>query len=200
MVIPALVWMVLINIVPMFGIIMAFQDFNPGKGIFRSKFIGLENFEYMFQLKDVSQIFTNTIVIAVGKLLLNVLVPVIFALLLNEIKNVAFKRCIQTVVYLPHFISWVIMGGILLDVFGLYGPVNMVLSALGMEPIAFFRISKLFRTLAIGTDVWKEFGFNAVSIWRPSPASALPYMRRQPLMGQGAGAGCGTSRCRDSSR
>ena len=121
MVIPALVWMVLINIVPMFGIIMAFQDFNPGKGIFRSKFIGLENFEYMFQLKDVSQIFTNTIVIAVGKLLLNVLVPVIFALLLNEIKNVAFKRCIQTVVYLPHFISWVIMGGILLDVFGLYG-------------------------------------------------------------------------------
>ena len=162
MVIPALVWMVLINIVPMFGIIMAFQDFNPGKGIFRSKFIGLENFEYMFQLKDVSQIFTNTIVIAVGKLLLNVLVPVIFALLLNEIKNVAFKRCIQTVVYLPHFISWVIMGGILLDVFGLYGPVNMVLSALEMEPIAFFRISKLFRTLAIGTDVWKEFGFNAV--------------------------------------
>ena len=156
MVIPALVWMVLINIVPMFGIIMAFQDFNPGKGIFRSKFIGLENFEYMFQLKDVSQIFTNTIVIAVGKLLL------IFALLLNEIKNVAFKRCIQTVVYLPHFISWVIMGGILLDVFGLYGPINMVLSAFGMEPIAFFRISKLFRTLAIGTDVWKEFGFNAV--------------------------------------
>ena len=162
MVIPALVLMVLINIVPMFGIIMAFQDFNPGKGIFRSKFIGLENFEYMFQLKDVSQIFTNTIVIAVGKLLLNVLVPVIFALLLNEIKNVAFKRCIQTVVYLPHFISWVIMGGILLDVFGLYGPINMVLSAFGMEPIAFFRISKLFRTLAIGTDVWKEFGFNAV--------------------------------------
>ena len=95
MVLPALVWMVMINIVPMFGIVMAFQDFNPGRGIFRSKFIGLENFEYMFQLKDVSQIFTNTIVIAVGKLLLNVLVPVIFALLLNEIKNVAFKRCIQ---------------------------------------------------------------------------------------------------------
>ena len=162
MVIPALVWMVMINIVPMFGIVMAFQDFNPGRGIFGSKFIGLENFEYMFQLKDVSQIFVNTIVIAVGKLVLNVIVPVMFALLLNEIKNVAFKRCIQTVVYLPHFISWVIMGGILLDVFGLYGPVNMVLSAFGVKPIAFFRIAGLFRTLAIGTDVWKEFGFNAV--------------------------------------
>ena len=200
MVIPALVWMVLINIVPMFGIIMAFQDFNPGKGIFRSKFIGLENFEYMFQLKDVSQIFTNTIVIAVGKLLLNVLVPVIFALLLNEIKNVAFKRCIQTVVYLPHFISWVIMGGILLDVFGLYGPINMVLSAFGMEPIAFFRISKLSGPWPSVPMSGKNLALTPWSIWRPSPASALPYMRRQPLMGQGAGAGCGTSRCRDSSR
>ena len=75
MVLPALVWMVMFNIVPMFGIVMAFQDFNPGKGILGSKFVWLENFEYMFQMKDVSQIFINTIVIAVGKLLLNVFVP-----------------------------------------------------------------------------------------------------------------------------
>lgn len=162
MVIPALVWMVMVNIVPMFGIVMAFQDYNPGRGILGSEFIGFENFEYMFQMKDVSQIFRNTIFIAVGKLLLNVAVPVMFALLLNEIKNVFFKKCVQTIVYLPHFISWVIMGGILLDVFGLYGPVNAVLSKFGMEPIAFFRSSGLFRSLAIGTDVWKEFGFNAV--------------------------------------
>ena len=162
MLLPALVWMIMINIVPMFGIVMAFQDYNPGLGIFRSEFIGLENFEYMFQMKDVSQIFTNTVVIAVGKLLLNVFVPVVFALLLNEIKNAAFKKSVQTIVYLPHFISWVIMGGILLDVFGLYGPINSVLSALGMERVAFFRIASIFRQLAIGTDVWKEFGFNAV--------------------------------------
>ena len=162
MLLPALVWMIMINIVPMFGIVMAFQDYNPGLGIFRSEFIGLENFEYMFQMKDVSQIFTNTVAIAVGKLLLNVFVPVVFALLLNEIKNAAFKKSVQTIVYLPHFISWVIMGGILLDVFGLYGPINSVLSALGMERVAFFRIASIFRQLAIGTDVWKEFGFNAV--------------------------------------
>ena len=162
MLLPALVWMIMINIVPMFGIVMAFQDYNPGLGIFRSEFIGLENFEYMFQMKDVSQIFTNTVVIAVGKLLLNVFVPVVFALLLNEIKNAAFKKSVQTIVYLPHFISWVIRGGILLEVFGLYGPINSVLSALGMERVAFFRIASIFRQLAIGTDVWKEFGFNAV--------------------------------------
>lgn len=162
MVIPALVWLISINIVPMFGIVMAFQDFNPGRGILGSEFVGLENFQYMFEMKDVKQIFINTIVIAVGKLLLNIAVPVAFALLLNEIKNVLFKKTIQTIVYLPHFISWVIMGGILLDVFGLYGPINGVLNSLGFESIAFFRSSDMFRGLAIGTDVWKEFGFNAV--------------------------------------
>lgn len=162
MVIPALIWLIAINIVPMFGIVMAFQDFNPGKGIWGSEFVGLENFEYMFEMKDVSQIFINTVVIAVGKLLLNVIVPVIFALLLNEMKNMLFKRTVQTIVYLPHFISWVVMGGILLDVFGLYGPVNDVLNKLGFDSIAFFRNSGMFRQLAIGTDVWKEFGFNAV--------------------------------------
>lgn len=162
MVLPALVWMFAINIFPMFGIIMAFQDFNPGKGILGSEFVGLENFKYMFQMKDVYQIFINTLVIAVFKLLLNVIIPVGFALLLNEMKNVMFKRGIQTIVYLPHFISWVVMGGILLDVFGLYGPINGVLESLGMERIAFFRSSSMFRQLAVGTDVWKEFGFNAV--------------------------------------
>lgn len=162
MVIPALIWLIAVNIVPMFGIVMAFQDFNPGKGIWRSELVGLENFQYMFEMKDVAQIFINTVVIAVGKLLLNVIVPVIFALILNEIKNVFFKQTIQTIVYLPHFISWVVMGGILLDVFGLYGPVNGVLNSLGMDSVAFFRNSKMFRPLAIGTDVWKEFGFSAV--------------------------------------
>ena len=153
MVCPALIWMFFINIVPMFGIIMAFQDFNPGKGILRSEFVGLENFRYMFEMKDVLQIFVNTIVIAVFKLILNVAVPVAFALLLNEIKNVYFKRTVQTIVYLPHFISWVVMGGILLDVFGLYGPVNSIISSMGLEKIAFFRRADLFRGLA---------GFNAV--------------------------------------
>lgn len=162
MVLPALIWMVMINIVPMFGVVMAFQDFNPGRGFFGSEFVGLENFDYMFSMKDVRQIFGNTIIIAVGKLLLNVLVPVCFALMLNEIKNVAFKRSIQTIVYLPHFISWAIMGGILLDIFGLYGPINDVMEWFGLERIAFFRSSGLFRKLVIGTDVWKEFGFNAV--------------------------------------
>jgi putative aldouronate transport system permease protein len=162
MVFPAVIWMVFINIVPMFGALMAFQDFKPGRGILGSEFVGLENFKYMFEMRDVRQIFLNTIIIAVWKLVLNIIVPVSFALLLNEIKNALFKKTVQTIVYLPHFISWVVMGGIILDVFALYGPVNHVLSGLGFTRTVFFTKPALFRGMAVGTDVWKEFGFNAV--------------------------------------
>lgn len=162
MVLPAIVWMVMINIVPMFGIIMAFQDFNPGRGMWRSEFVGLENFRYMLEMRDVRQIFWNTVIIAVLKLVFNIIVPVAFALLLNEVKNILFKRTVQTIVYLPHFISWVVMSGIILEIFGLYGPVNSVMEALGISRIAFFRNADIFRGLVVGTDVWKGFGFNAV--------------------------------------
>jgi putative aldouronate transport system permease protein len=162
MVVPAIVWMVMINIVPMFGVIMAFQDFNPGKGILNSEFVGLENFQYMLAMRDVRQIFQNTVIIAILKLIFNILVPVAFALLLNEVKNAMFKRTVQTIVYLPHFISWVVMGSIILEIFSLYGPINNVLGIIGIKRIAFFRNQGMFRGLVVGTDVWKEFGFNAV--------------------------------------
>jgi putative aldouronate transport system permease protein len=141
---------------------MAFQDFNPGRGMWRSEFVGLENFRYMLEMRDVRQIFWNTVIIAVLKLVFNIIVPVAFALLLNEVKNILFKRTVQTIVYLPHFISWVVMSGIILEIFGLYGPVNSVMEALGISRIAFFRNADIFRGLVVGTDVWKGFGFNAV--------------------------------------
>lgn len=162
MIVPALIWMFFINIMPMFGIVMAFQDFIPGKGFLRSEFVGLENFTYMFEMRDVRSIFTNTLIIAIGKLVLNVVIPVTFALLLNEIRNTYFKKAIQTIVYLPHFLSWVVLGGILLDLFGKFGPMNGILVSLGFERISFFQRADLFRQIAIGSDVWKEFGFNAV--------------------------------------
>jgi len=160
---PALIWMVLFNIVPMFGITMAFQDFNPSLGILGSKWVGLKNFNYMFQLSDTRQIFFNTIFIAGLKIIFNLLVPVTFALMLNEVRQAGFKKGVQTIVYLPHFLSWVILAGILLDVFAYSGPVNRILEAVfGMEPVKFFAKASLFRWFAIFSDVWKEFGFNAV--------------------------------------
>ena len=85
MLIPALLWLFFFSIVPMFGIVMAFQDYNPGQGILHSKFVGLANFEYMFQMSDIKQVLRNTVVIAVGKIIGNIIIPLVFALLLNEL-------------------------------------------------------------------------------------------------------------------
>jgi len=162
MLLPGLIWLVLFNIVPMFGIVMAFQDFNPGAGIFRSEWIGLENFEFMFLLGDSKTVLYNTVFIAVLKIVGNLVVPLVFALMLNELRLQIVKRWVQTVVYLPHFLSWVILSGILLDVFALKGPVNQLLSAFGVEPILFFAKAELFPYIIVGSDVWKEFGFNTI--------------------------------------
>lgn len=125
------------SIIPMFGIVIAFKDYNPGVGIWKSEWIGLENFKYMFLLSDSKNIFINTVFISTMKIIGNLIVPLVFALLLNEVRISALKRGIQTIVYLPHFLSWVILSSILLDVFSYTGPVNQLLLAFGKEPILF---------------------------------------------------------------
>ena len=162
MLLPGLAWLTLFSLVPMIGIVIAFQDFNPGKGIFHSKWVGLDNFEYMFSLSDSRQIFMNTLFIAAMKIIGNLLVPLVFALMLNELRLTALKRWIQTIVYLPHFLSWVILAGILLDVFAYGGPINQLLGVFGLNPILFFAKADLFPYMIVGSDVWKEFGFNTI--------------------------------------
>ena len=162
MLLPSYLWLLLFNIVPMFGIVMAFQDYNPVQGIFGSKWIGFQNFEYMFKMPDVWQVFINTIIIAVGKLVGNLVVPLLFALMLNELRVKKLARSIQTIAYMPYFLSWVILASIVLNIFSYNGPVNMVASAFGAKPVNFFGLPQLFRQLAIGTDIWKSFGYNAV--------------------------------------
>ena len=162
MLLPALLWLVLFNIKPMFGVVMAFQDFNPGLGIWGSEWVGLGNFEYMFSLKDTWSILYNTLFIAILKIIGNLVVPLVFALMLNEITNSTFKKSVQTIVYLPHFISWVILAGILKDLFSLSGPINQIVTFFGGEATIFFAKDYMFPWLVVGSDVWKEFGFNAV--------------------------------------
>ena len=162
MLIPALLWLFFFCSVPMFGIVMAFQDYNPGQGILHSKFVGLENFKYMFQMNDVKQVLCNTVVIAVGKIIGNIIFPLIFALLLNEFCIKRLKRPIQTIVYLPYFLSWVILAKIVLNIFGYTGPINQLMEAFGRNPINFFGEPSLFQPLVIGTDIWKGFGYNTV--------------------------------------
>ncbi|MFF2483916.1 ABC transporter permease [Paenibacillus sp. NPDC058071] len=159
---PPILLVLIYEIFPLFGLIIAFQDFVPGKGMFGSAFIGWDNFIYMFQLKESSQIFYNTIFIAISKIVLNLVVPLIFALMLNEVMQVRLKRWIQTIVYLPHFMSWVILAGVLTNLLASDGIFNNVIAALGFDPIFFLGSNTWFPVVIIGSDVWKEFGFNAV--------------------------------------
>lgn len=160
---PGFVWLLLFSIVPMYGVVMAFQDFNPAQGFFRSRWIGLENFKYMFMMGDSIQVTINTLVIAIGKMILNLVVPLAFALLLNEVRAPRYKKTVQTIVYLPHFISWVILASVVLNIFGYQGVINTIGKAVfGADPKVWMTDANVFRPLVIWSDVWKEFGFNAV--------------------------------------
>ena len=173
MCVPGVLWMIFFNIVPMFGIVMAFQKFNPSKGLFGSRWVGLKNFQYLFMMSDSTRVIANTLLIATSKVVLNLIIPLIFALMLNEVRSLRYKKAIQTAVYLPHFLSWIILSSVVLNLFSLNGVVNKVLGALNVEPVIWFGESAYFRQLVVFTDVWKEFGFNAV-IFMAALASVDP--------------------------
>lgn len=162
MMLPGMIFLLLFNIMPMGGLVMAFQNFLPAKGLTGSEWVGLDNFKFMFMLPDSKQIFLNTVIIAVSKMILNLLVPLVFALMLNAVRSQILKRTLQTIVYLPNFISWVILGSIISDIFSKTGIVNILLSWMGIEPIIFLGSNKWFRVIVVLTDVWKGFGYNSI--------------------------------------
>ena len=162
MMIPGMLFILIFNIVPMAGLVMAFQNFLPAKGFFRSRWVGLDNFKFMFQLPDSKQIFINTLVIAISKMILNLLVPLVFALMLNAVRGKVLKRTLQTVVYLPNFISWVILGSIISDIFSKSGIINTIITSLGGDAIIFMGSNTWFRPIVVLTDVWKGFGYNSI--------------------------------------
>lgn len=162
MLLPGMIMLLIFVFAPLAGSLMAFQNYVPAKGLIGSKWVGLENFKFIFSLPDSRQVFVNTLVIAFAKLVFNIVVPVLFAILLNEITAKVFKRTFQTVVYLPHFLSWVVLATVVTNMFSLSGPFNAAISALGGEPIQFLADNSWFRKVIVATDVWKEFGYNSV--------------------------------------
>ena len=116
----------------------------------------------MFELKDARVALWNSLIIAFGKIIGNLSVPLVFALLLNELRQKYLVKPIQTSVYLPYFLSWVILSGVMLQIFSFNGPVNHLLVIMGFEPVQFFQKADLFRGFIIGSDVWKSFGFNSI--------------------------------------
>ena len=162
MLLPGMIILLLFVFIPLVGSLMAFQNYVPAKGLLGSKWVGLENYKFIFSLPDGRQVFVNTLVIAFAKLVMNIFVPVTFAILLNEITAKMFKRTFQTIVYLPHFLSWVVLATVVTNMFSLEGPFNAVVTMFGGEPIQFLASNSWFRKVIVGTDVWKEFGYNSV--------------------------------------
>lgn len=162
MVIPGLIMIAIFNLWPMFGIVMAFQNFVPAKGIWGSEWVGLKNFNLMLMYPDVRNVIMNTIIIAVAKIILGIIVPVVFAVLLNEVRINWLKRSMQTIVYLPYFLSWVILALMFQNIFSYTGMVNKIVEAFGGEPTMYLISNTWFRPIVILTDVWKNFGYSAV--------------------------------------
>ena len=163
MVIPAMILVAIYSYGPMLGLGIAFQKFIPTRGLFGSDWIGLDNFRMLFALPHTLGVIWNTIFISFMKMVGGIIVPVFFALLLNEVSQVRFKRLFQTMVYLPNFLSWVILSGILIDILSpSSGIVNKIITLLGFEPIFFLGNAKAFPYTMVVTDIWKGFGFGTV--------------------------------------
>lgn len=165
MAVPALLLLIIFNYFPMFGLVSAFQDYNPFKGYFDSPFVGFKHFERFLSSPDFELVMRNTISISLLKLIIAFPAPIILALMLNEVSQMAFKRIVQTVTYLPHFLSWVIVGGFVMSMLSADGgSVNVLLMKLKLieEPVNWFSVPEYFWGILIGTGIWKEIGFGSI--------------------------------------
>ncbi len=163
MLIPASIYFLIFNYAPMYGILIAFKDFSFKKGIWGSDWIGLENFRYMFQLDNFYSVFTNSILLSLLRILFTFPIPVLLALLLNDIKSSKYQKVMQTLFYLPHFVSWVVIGGILINFLSpVSGIINILIQSLGGEPIFFLAEDKYFKPIVILTSIWKDSGWGTI--------------------------------------
>jgi putative aldouronate transport system permease protein len=167
MMLPGLLYFLVFRYLPMVGVLIAFQDFNPYvgglTGFLTSEWVGIDHFAELFRGYYFPQVLWNTIVISFGKILVGLPVPILVALLLNDVKNAPFKRTVQTIIYLPHFLSWVVVGGFIYQLFSpATGLVPLLMQRIGMEPINLLTDSSNFRLLLIGSDVWRGFGWGTI--------------------------------------
>jgi putative aldouronate transport system permease protein len=163
MVLPALVFLIIFKYAPMYGIVIAFKDYNIIQGVMASKWIGLQHFHELFAFDEFPRVVRNTLLISLMKLVIGFPAPILLALLLNELRLVFFQRTVQTVTYLPHFISWVVVGGMAVDLLSpSSGIVNKAIEALGFQPIFFLSEERLFRWILVLSDIWKEAGWGAI--------------------------------------
>lgn len=161
MLVPAVI-VFIYNYIPMAGISIAFMKYLPAKGFWGSKWVGLKNFTTLFKMANFVGVMENTIVIAVLKIVLGIVVPVTITLMLNDLSSQRYKKGIQTIIYMPHFISWVMLSSIFAKLLSGNGVVNQLLGILGVDPIIFMGDNQWFRFTLVFTHVWKEFGYGTI--------------------------------------
>lgn len=188
MVLPPLLFIFVFSYIPMYGVLMAFQDYSLFEGFAGSPWVGFKHFEMFFNAPEFWTVIRNTVVISLLKLLIGFPAPIILALLLNEVRNRAFKKVVQTISYLPHFLSWVIVSGFVMSMLSTEnGSVNMLLQNLNLikEPINFLSLPEYFWTILVTTGVWKEIGFASI-VYLAAIAGVDPHMHEAAAM-DGAG-------------
>lgn len=161
--VPGILYFFLFKYVPLFGSVIAFQNYNIFKGITGSDWVGLEHFQKMFSHYDFLRILNNTLLLGLYDLVIAFPVPILLAILLNEVRMIVFKRLLQTIVYMPHFLSWVVISGIFMGIFSMdAGVVNKALGFLGMQPIYFLGEDSYIRSILIGSGIWRDSGYGTI--------------------------------------
>ena len=162
MLVPGLVLLAIFHYTPMYGVIIAFQNYNPGLGFTDSPWVGMKNFNFLFNLPTFKFLIRNTLVLAISKIITLQICAVGLALLLNEIRSFQFKRAINIVLYLPYFLSWVVLGGILLDILSSNGLVGQALKQMNVQSFIFLGRANVFPITIVVTNLWKEVGFSVI--------------------------------------
>nr|WP_233162513.1 MULTISPECIES: ABC transporter permease subunit [unclassified Cohnella] len=180
MVWPALLLIFVFSYIPMYGVITAFMDYNvfTGARVFDNPWVGFKHFEAFFNAPDFDTLLRNTLIVSVLKFAIGFPAPIILALLLNEVRHMAFKRVVQTITYLPHFMSWVIVGGLVMSLLSTEnGSINILLQKLRLidEPVHFLSMHEYFWSILITTNVWKEIGFNSI-VYLAAIAAIDPHL------------------------
>lgn len=161
--IPGFLYLLIFKYVPMLGIVIAFKELSLVRGIWDSPWVGFEHFEYLFQAKDFYKVLRNSLLLSLYQLLWEFPAPIILAVMLNEVRGMVFKRVSQTIMYLPHFISWVVLAGMIVNFLSpSTGMVNYVIKSLDMEPVNFLLDPAYFRSIIISAEVWKGIGWGTI--------------------------------------
>lgn len=162
MIAPAVVFYFIFNYIPMYGVLIAFKQYYPKKGIVGSPWVGFDNFRVIFDDPEFWRVLRNTVLIGGCKIIISFVAALLVALLINEIRLLRFKKAVQIIVTFPHFLSWVVVGGFVMNLFGRTGAVNDLLALFGAERIDFLSNSNFFLGLLFTSDVWKEAGWSSI--------------------------------------